>query len=193
MKDIFEEIVWCAKQLFDKRLVTGSTGNISFKDGEYMYISQSGTCFGLVKNDSFAKVKLNGEVVSGKPSKEFPIHLALYKLKPDCKFVIHTHSFYSVLISCKKNINEILEKMLTTTPYLAMLTKGNVEVIDYYFPGSDELFSNTINSINLHTNVYLLKNHGVFVSEENMIKAYSLLEEFETSAKLWCFLNSTKY
>ena len=192
MKENFEEIVWCSKQLFDKRLVTGSTGNISFSVGEYMYISQSGTCFGLVRNDSFAKVKLNGEIVSGKPSKEYPIHLALYKLKPDCKFVIHTHSFYSVLISCKKSVNEILEQMLSTTPYLSMLTKGNIKVIDYYPPGSDELFSKTINNINQNTNVYLLKNHGVFVSEENMIKAYSLLEEFETSAKLWHFLNSTK-
>ena len=73
-----DQIKWVAKALFDRNKVSGSSGNISFKDGDYIYVSNSGSCFGLLNENSFSKFDLVGNLLSGKPSKEYPMHLKLY-------------------------------------------------------------------------------------------------------------------
>ena len=75
-----ENTIWVARTLFKKGMVTGSTGNISFRDDDIIYVSKSGSCFGLIDEDSFAKISLSGEILQGKPSKEWPMHLRLYQI-----------------------------------------------------------------------------------------------------------------
>lgn len=59
-----------AKILFMRGMVTGSTGNISFRVGDAMFISGSGSCFGMLAEESFACVTSAGGIPEGCPSKE---------------------------------------------------------------------------------------------------------------------------
>ena len=77
--NILDQTLWVAHTLFQRELVTGSTGNISFRENDIIYISKSGSCFGLLEETSFAKVSIDGTVLEGKPSKEFPMHISLYQ------------------------------------------------------------------------------------------------------------------
>ncbi|MGN1342981.1 MAG: class II aldolase/adducin family protein, partial [Traorella sp.] len=131
-------------------------------------------------------------ILEGKPSKEYPMHLKLYE-NDQVNCVIHTHSFYSTLISCIKNIENHLDLLYKYTPYLYMQTKGNIQVVDYALPGSEELFQKMYQKVNLDTNVYLLKNHGVFVSGEEILKCFYLLEEFESSARILQTIENLPY
>jgi len=114
----FRDAIWIGKVLFDRNKVSGSSANMSFLHEGKVYITGSGTCFGRLTKEDFAVTTPDGEHLAGpKPSKELPLHLALYKNKPDVQAVIHTHSFYSTLWSCLRHENE-RDIMPEYTPYL---------------------------------------------------------------------------
>lgn len=179
-----ENTIWVARTLFKKGMVTGSTGNISFRDDDIIYVSKSGSCFGLIDEDSFAKISLSGEILQGKPSKEWPMHLRLYQIDDKVKGVVHTHSFNSTLVSCIENIENKTNELLKYTPYLNMQTNGKIGIVDYANPGSQQLFDNFNSVANSDTNTYVLKNHGIFASADSILKAFYIVEEFEQSAKI---------
>lgn len=97
LKNKIEAALWSAHNLFSKGLVNGSSGNMSFLDEDKMYITASGSCFGRLSEDDFAILDLDGNILEGKPSKEYPIHLALYQSNNN-QAIIHTHSFLFNLV-----------------------------------------------------------------------------------------------
>lgn len=190
MDEKMQKILWCAHQLFSRGLVRGSTGNISFFHEGKMYISRSGGCFGRLETCDFAVVSRDGEVLEGKPSKEYPLHLIFYRQTPEIEAVVHTHSLYSTALSCRLDLAASVQELFAYTPYLKMQTGGKVGVVDYYPPGSKELFDAFEKSFVQNTQAYLLGNHGIVVGARDAYKAFDMIEEFETSASIAYMLNS---
>jgi 3-dehydro-4-phosphotetronate decarboxylase len=183
------QTIWAAQQLFNRKLVTGSTGNISFQYEGNMYISKSGSCFGRLDENSFAVISLSGEILEGKPSKEFPIHLSIYNKNKDVGAVIHTHSLYSTTVSCMQDTDAFIKGLYSYTPYLKILTKGMIGIVPYYAPGSEKLFKSFSEVVNKNINVYLLNNHGLVVAADNAYNAFNIIEEFEVSAQIQYILS----
>ena len=182
---IKEQALWVAHTLFQKGLVTGSTGNISYRDGNVVFISQSGLCFGLLDESSFAEISIDGDILKGKPSKEWPMHIKIYQ-ECEVNAVIHTHSLYSTIISCMDKLNtETAKALFEYTPYLEMQTNGNIGIVEYGKPGSEDLFNKFNEIVSKDTMCYILKNHGVFTTGKDMLKAFYVLEEFEQSCKIY--------
>lgn len=186
----FEMVIWTAHTLFNKGLVTGSTGNISFIDKNKMYITKSGECFGRIEQNSFAVVDLEGNILNGIPSKEYIIHLAIYQNNSQIKSVIHTHSLNSTIYSSLKDVDERINDLFLVTPYLQILTNGKINCVEYASPGSKELFDEFKNKVDSKVKIYLLKNHGIVVAEKNIYDAFNLLEEFEASAMIQLKINN---
>lgn len=180
-----DEILWIAHSLYNRGLVHGCTGNISFCDNEYIYISKSGSCFGRLKSSDFSILDRNGEIIKGIPSKEYPLHLSLYAVNKKCQVIIHTHSYYTTLLTCQTGSVECaISRLLKRTPYLAMKTKQHIGHISYYPPGSKDLFDAFDKEKDEKTNVYLMERHGLLVGEKDGISAMDIIEEMEMAARL---------
>ena len=177
-----EQAIWVSKSLFDRGKTAGSSANLSFKQGGRIYITASGTCFGALERDSFAVLDEYGVQLDEKaPSKEYPLHMTLYKNNPDIQAVIHTHSFYSVLWSCLQHANT--EDIIPPyTPYLRMQL-GKIALVPYAPPGSEQLFS-LFEQHNSDANGYILAHHGPIVGGKTIMSAFNALEELEESAKI---------
>lgn len=189
--NIKEQTLWVAHSLFQKGLVTGSTGNISYREGNIIYISQSGSCFGLLDEYSFSEISIDGKIIYGKPSKEWPMHIKIYQVNSNINAVIHTHSLYATIISCLSDLSSEKAKMLFEyTPYLEMQTNGDIGVVEFAKPGSEELFKKFYEVVNKDRTCYILKNHGVFTAGNDMIKAFCVLEEVEQSCKIYSKISS---
>ena len=190
--DIDAEIskaIWVANSLFNRGKVSGSSANLSFLYEDCIYITGSGTCFGTLKKEDFAIVDLEGNVQNfKKPSKELPLHKIFYKKNKSIRAIVHTHSFYSVLISCLVNEDskEIIPKY---TPYLEMKV-GSVGLIPYAPPGSLKLFDLFEKRAGAEKG-YFLKNHGLIVGGKDIMDAFYNTEELEESAKISWFLKDT--
>ena len=95
-----ESICRFGKSLFDRGLTSGSTGNISVKHGDGWIVTPTNASLGNLCPDSLSKLNKNGQSVSGdKPTKEVPLHTAMYETVADCGAVVHLHSVHSVAVS----------------------------------------------------------------------------------------------
>ena len=183
-----EKACWVAHALFDRGKVTGSTSNLSFRLEDRIYISRSGGCFGTMQPEDFSCVGMDGQVLSGpKPSKEWPLHIAVYEKSPLIGAVLHTHSTYGVLWSCLSHENES-DCIPAITPYLGMKL-GKVGLVPYAKPGSPELFSAFREKVG-GSDGWLLKQHGPVVPGKDIMDAFYNQEELEESCKIaWMLRN----
>ncbi|MCP4050645.1 MAG: class II aldolase [bacterium] len=123
-------------------------------------------CTSLSEEDSTAlilnHVEKHDGFSSGRPSMEAGFHAILGK------FVIHTHSVYSNIITCAENGEALLKGIF--------LNSSNKPVwIPYHNPGL-QLTLAIKNSLEIHpeTNIFFLQNHGIIVSGENAEQTLSL-------------------
>lgn len=186
MDSVLEEklkaAVWTAHSLFDRGKATGSSANMSFRHNDQIYISAGGSCFGTMREEDFTAIGPDGTFGSSKkPSKEWPLHLALYEKSTEIGAVIHTHSTYSVLWSFVPSSSEH-DCIPDHTPYLKMKL-GSVGLIPYEKPGSEALFFVFRERVN-KSDGFLLKNHGPVVPGKTIMEAFYCLEELEETARI---------
>lgn len=173
---------FAARSLFERGKTSGSSANMSFRHGNVVWISASGTCFGTLVPSDFTPVAMDGTVLGArKPSKELPLHMACYEKSEKTGAVIHTHSTYSVLWSFVPSENEA-DCIPPHTPYLRMKL-GSVGLVPYEKPGSEALFSAFRARAGL-SDGYLLKNHGPVVPGKTVMDAFFCIEELEESARI---------
>lgn len=182
IEEKLSQAVWVARTLFALGKTGGSTGNISFRQGDEIYISGGGTCFGTLTEADFGVVAPDGKLLRGKkPSKESPLHLSFYRKDPGLNAVIHTHGTYSVLWSCVPGLNEA-DCVPQNTPYLDMKL-GKICMVPYEKPGSPELFR-AFETCKEKGRGYLLKRHGALVGAESLMEAFYGIEELEESTRV---------
>lgn len=183
-----KQAVWVAHSLFERGKTSGSSANLSFCLEDRIYITTSGSCFGTLTEEDFAILDLEGTVLNDKkPSKELPLHRIFYERNPAIKAVLHTHSFYSVLVSCL-SAGEFRQLIPKYTPYLDMKV-GEIGIVPYAAPGSRELFEAFEKEAGERKG-YLLKNHGLVVGGKNIMDAFYGAEELEESAKIAWYLRN---
>ncbi len=184
----FEDALWICRSLFERGKTSGSSANISFRIGDAVYISGSGTSFGRLGREDFGVLSPEGSLLGGiVPSKEYPLHLAFYQKDPGLRAVIHTHGPFSTLVSCLCPDNE--DQMLPDfTPYLSIKV-GKVCYIPYSPPGSPQLFDMVRRRV-YKSNALLLSNHGPVVAGTSLMDAFYKLEELEESARLYWYLRT---
>ena len=155
---------------------------MSFRHEGKIYITASGSCFGTLRAEDFAVVSMDGTPLGErKPSKEWPLHLALYEKSPEIGAVLHTHSCYAVLWSFVPGLPE-QDCIPDHTPYLKMKL-GTVGTVPYEKPGSQALFDAFRQRV-AQSDGFLLKNHGPVVPGKDVMDAFYCLEELEESARI---------
>lgn len=173
--------VWIARALFERGNTSGSTANLSFRHGEQIFVTCSGSCFGSLTEDDLVCVDSDGSCSDPerKPSKEYPLHKMLYDKDPEISAVIHVHSPYAVLWSCIGHDDD-RDVFPSVTPYLDMKL-GKVVHVPYAPPGSAELFAAFRSCLGSERG-YLLGNHGPIVGGKSLMNAFEAIEELEQTA-----------
>jgi len=171
------ELVRFSRLLYDRGLVHAEGGNTSVRLGDEVWITQTGAVLGRLTENDLTKMSLHGDVLSGgKPSKEWPMHLAMYNARPGDSAIIHIHPTYSIAYSTL-----ITEPNLDAVPsYTSAFYRraGRVPMIDYYPVGSPELHE-AIAALAPHYYAILMRQHGITVSAPNLSKAMGIIEEIE--------------
>jgi 3-dehydro-4-phosphotetronate decarboxylase len=184
---ISEEIVKLGKELTDKGLVNGTGGNISVRSGDIVVSTPSGWSLGELKTESLSVTNLYGVVLSGeKPTKELPMHLAVYHSRHDLHAVVHTHSIYAVTYSCMAEVNSCIPIYIPSI----VIKVGPVKLIPFALPGSAELGELVGKEIK-HVNGLLLENHGVLSTGKTLAQAGIGAYEIEDNLKVG-FLSNQK-
>jgi L-ribulose-5-phosphate 4-epimerase len=178
------QLVEICAEIANKRMVTGSGGNVSMKVGNTVLITPSGFALGSLDVQDISELSLGGEYLAGqKPSKETPFHLAIYKALPEIKAIIHVHSFYSVCVGLMAQVSNSNDILPAYTPSFVMKV-GRVPLVPFRTPGSLELSQVITTALSEQgSKAILLQNHGLVTVGDNLRDALNIAEEVEESSK----------
>jgi ribulose-5-phosphate 4-epimerase/fuculose-1-phosphate aldolase len=182
-----EEICRLGRSLFDRGLTPGSSGNISVRcdDGGWL-VTPTNASLGSLDPAKLSRLGADGSLVSGdKPTKEVPLHSAIYETHGSARAVVHLHSTHSVAVSMLPEVDPraVLPPM---TPYYLMKC-GATALVPYYRPG-DPAVADAIKGLAGKYASVLLANHGPVVAGDSLEAAVFAMEELEETAKLYLLL-----
>ncbi|CBH20518.1 L-fuculose phosphate aldolase [Acetoanaerobium sticklandii] len=176
-----EQVVRYGKKLIDRRLTTGSGGNISVYNREQnlVAISPSGLDYYETTPEDIVILDIDGNLVEGKnrPSSEAGMHLAFYKNRADVSGIVHTHSKFATAIAC-------MGWELPAVHYLIGMAGHRVKCTGYATYGSDELAKKALETIG-DSNAVLLANHGLIALGEDVDRAFSTAEHLEFVSEVY--------
>ncbi len=183
-----ESICRFGRSLFERGLTAGSSGNISvrLRDGGWL-TTPTNSSLGFLDPARLSRLNAEGRLVAGDtPTKELPLHSALYATRRDAGAIVHLHSTHSVAVSMLPDVNpgDVLPPL---TAYYVMRV-GRTALIPYYRPG-DPGVADAIRGLAGRYSAVLLANHGPVVAGKDLEAAVYATEELEETAKLHLLLH----
>ncbi|MBD2868795.1 class II aldolase/adducin family protein [Paenibacillus arenilitoris] len=188
-RKLWEQLRDTGMYMLDNGLAWGNAGNISARVDEDRYlITASGTDMGELAEGDFALCSVaSGKAVRDggpKPSKEVPMHQAVYELRPEINAVLHASPFYSTMIACTG------EPIPADWFVEAMYYLERIERVPYFHPGSREL-GEAVRAKAGAANILLLENHGVLVYDTSLREARMALHTLETVCRMMAAARSS--
>lgn len=112
-----------------------------------------------------------------RPSSETPMHLAIYRARPDVRAVVHTHAPTATAFA--------LDGVRLDEPLLpeVLVGVGPVALVPYASPGSDDLPRVMAPYLAGH-DAFLLSNHGAVTVGRALEEAYFQMERLELFARI---------
>jgi len=173
------------KELDNKGLICGSSGNVSIKIDENRYlITPSGIPVFNLRDEDLLLIDSNGKIINSnnddlKPSSEVSMHLFCYKKKGNISAIIHSHAPYaSAFAITGKSLD------LCVMPEIIMVF-GQIPLVPYKIPATEKLAEVVSGYIRQGYKALFLENHGVLVTGKDIADAYNNLSIVENYAKTY--------
>src|SRR3954469_14147470 len=182
-----EDICRFGRSLFERGLTPGSSGNISVRldDGGWL-VTPTNASLGSLDAARISRLGPDNRLLSGDaPTKEIPLHAALYESRCASRAIVHLHSTHSVALSMLPEIDP-RAALPPMTPYYLMKC-GATALVPYYRPG-DPAVADAMKGLAGKYSSVLLANHGPVVSGDSLEAAVFAMEELEETAKLYLLL-----
>ena len=182
-----EDICRLGRSLFERGLTPGSSGNISVRleDGGYM-VTPTNASLGFLDPARLSRLDADGRLLSGdKPTKEIPLHTAVYDSRRGVGAIVHLHSTHAVALSMLPEVDPA-DVLPPLTAYYLMRV-GRTALLPYFRPG-DPAVADAIRGLAGKYAAVLLANHGPVVAGASLEAAVFAMEELEETAKLYLLL-----
>lgn len=176
-----EEFVAQAHRVGDAGLTICSSGNISWRVGDEVLLSGTGSWVPSLTKEKVSVCRLDsGEVLNGvRPSMECGFHLGVMRERPDVNVVLHFQSPYATAVACMKN----RPTDFNVTAEVPIHVGREIPAIPYYRPGSPELAHAVIEAMKDHNSILLLK-HGQVVCGKDFDQAFERAMFFEMACRI---------
>lgn len=165
------------------------SGDMSIRDVEsgYIYIyprPHDGfeiTSWDLLKPENVVVVDSEGNYIEDNgylATVELPMHLAIYKARPDIHVILHSHPIWSsIFCATGKNIPLSLAEQ-------AIYLGGETICAEYGLVGSKELGDNIVKALGKEKRAALMRNHGSVVIGNSFAEVFALSDYLEHGAQV---------
>jgi methylthioribulose-1-phosphate dehydratase len=169
----------------------GTSTNYSFLHPELddiVVVSKSGVDKAFFCADDFMHVDLRGEptniYAAQRPSAETLIHTTIYKLFPETRFILHTHSKASTLMSSlNKELGFITFSGYEVLKGLPNTSSHNTILKIPIFDNDQDMirFSKVLQTfaVSLENSAFVMEKHGIYVWGKTLAEAKRHLEIYE--------------
>jgi L-fuculose-phosphate aldolase len=176
--EIRREIVHFAKCAYKKGLVAATDGNISVRImGDRLMITPTGAVFETLLPDDLIYVNFLGQKLQGNsfPSSELPMHLEIYRQRPDVDAIIHAHPPVATAftIAGESLAQPVIPEVVSMY--------GKIPTATYATPATEESAMVIRDLIHDH-DLILLDHHGAVAVGRSVEDAFLKLEKLEHTA-----------
>jgi len=179
-EQIRADIVEAGRRLYARAYIASNDGNISARlDDRRLITTPKSLSKGFMTPDMMVVVDYEGKRVSGErdPSTELPMHLEIYRNRPDVGAVVHAHPPLATgfAVAGIPLTRAVLAEVITTL--------GSIPIAAYGTPSTSELPEAVRKYIKAHDGM-LLANHGAVTCGPDVMSAYFKMETIEHFAKI---------
>jgi L-fuculose-phosphate aldolase len=179
-EQIRADIVEAGRRMYERGFVASNDGNISSRlDERRLITSPTGVSKGFMTPDMMVIVDYDGKKLSGdrNASSELPMHLEIYRNRPDVNAVVHAHppTATGFAVAGIPLTRAVLAEVITTL--------GSIPIAAYGTPSTAELPEAVRKYIKAHDGM-LLANHGAVTCGPNVFAAYYKMETIEHFARI---------
>ena len=182
LAEAIAQLQQAGRYLAEHELAWGNAGNLSLRTAADRYlVTASGTRLGELSADDLIEcsfVEAAPRPDGRRPSKERPMHQAIYETRPEINAVLHASPFYSTLIACA-DVDIPSSWFVESMYYLERVAR-----VRYCHPGSAELGA-AVREQAAQANILLLNNHGVLVYDTSAREALMGLHTLEMTCRMW--------
>lgn len=176
-----QDIVTVCQRLYARGFIVGTEGNVSVRVApNRLWITPAGHHKGFLRPEDLVLIDLEGYVHfgQGRPSSEAPMHLVLYRDRPDIGAVVHAHPPLATALTVARYR---LEPALLPE---AVVLLGEVPTVPYEMPTTQH-FAQQISTAMRHAPAALLENHGGVAVGSTLQAAFNILETVERVAEIF--------
>ena len=179
-EQIRADIVEIGRRLFSRGFVASNDGNISVRvDDTRLITTPKSVSKGFMTPDMMVVVDYNGRKLAGdrEASSELPMHLEIYRNRPDVNAVVHAHppTATGFAVAGIPLTRAVLAEVVTTL--------GSIPIAEYGTPSTQELPDAVRKYIKAHDGL-LLANHGAVTCGDSAMAAYYKMETIEHFARI---------
>lgn len=183
MEQAKEKILEACREMKQSHLIARTWGNVSARISESEFlITPSGRDYDEMTGEDLVKVRIRDEKWEGdlKPSSEKGMHARLYRIRPDCDFIIHTHQTHASAISVLGEDLDLAENLVTEEE--RNILGPVVPCAQYGLSSTAKLAKNVAMAAkkNPEAKAILMRHHGVAcmgADEQAAMKVARTLEE----------------
>ena len=176
------EVARYARKMQDSGLTRATQGNLSAYDLEsgLVCITPSGADYDTLTADDIAVLTCEGETVEARwrPSVEAPVHLELYRRRPDVGCVMHTHSIYAMVFGV---VYQPIPMVLAESAYCL---GGEIPIAPYLESGNPQFAALNASYLG-ERNAMIWGNHGALAVGRTLPLAYSTAHALEDTARVY--------
>jgi L-fuculose-phosphate aldolase len=182
-RDLRLAILEAGRLCYNSGLMTANNGNLSARLGDdRIVITPKALCKGRLEAEDLLVVDMEGNVLKADPrrrrqsSSETPMHLEVYRQRPDVRAVLHAHPAYATAMTVADIPfpDDILPEVLEVL--------GPVPTSRFAMPSSDD---NALAIRDLLTghNAVLIRQHGAIAFGQDLDEALIHMERLEHVAR----------
>ncbi len=175
--DLKKQIIYWARLLNQRGLVTARSGNISCRADDKILMTSHDSYLGQLAEDEIVLVGSDGDVLEGakQPTSEKPLHLGILGHIDQAQVVIHSHSPFTTAFFHHF-------KQLDIFSFEAKFYLGDVKVVAQTGPTVTDV-DPVIEEL-MDNNIVVLGDHGVVAIGRDFKSAFSLIELLEEQCKV---------
>lgn len=181
------EIIACGARLWNRRLVSGTSGNVSVRldDGDLL-VTPAGRSLERLDATEIVRVTSDGRArdPAQRPTSELPLHLAVYRARGDVRCVVHTHPTFCVVWSLRG-------RCFPQETVGSRESLGPVAWTAYHPTGTAELAAACGEAFSHGNDVVLMERHGLSAIGDGLERAFVLTDQAEEAAKVAYFASLT--
>jgi L-fuculose-phosphate aldolase len=181
-------VVAGGRRLLEEGLVIGTTGNVSGRVSGRVWITPTRAAYDQLDPSQVSEVDFSSgtTLAGGPPSRELPLHLEVYRRRPDVRAVVHTHSVYATAWSF---LGRRLEPTIEDLAYYGV---GEVPTTRGIAPPGSAALAAAAGSALADANAALLRGHGVVSVADTVDLAVTRAAIVEHAARIaWLLRDET--